>query len=169
WTTQIVMINSSTQTMRGDLQFVDQETRVANSLSYSIAPQAYYSFQSPGTGPSTQSGFVRVVPVNSGNVPGTFAVFSLRKSGITVTETVLPPASSESGSMNAGISLFLHFRLWTKLRRRCGPSLHFHSMSLAAVSRLRSCYSAAGRIHHPGESCAYSISPARRSPCSDVI
>ncbi|PYR91324.1 MAG: hypothetical protein DMG19_04395 [Acidobacteria bacterium] len=53
--------------------------------------------------------------------------------------------------MNAGISLFLHFRLWTKLRRRCGPSLHFHSMSLAAVSRLRSCYSAAGRIHHPGE------------------
>ena len=96
WTTQIVMINSSTQTMRGDLQFIDQETRVANSLSYSIAPQAYYSFQSPGTGPSTQSGFVRVVPVNSGNVPGTFAVFSLRKSGITVTETVLPATAGST-------------------------------------------------------------------------
>ncbi len=97
WTTQIVMINSSTQIMRGDLQFVDQETRaVTNSLSYSIAPQGYYSFQSAGTGLSTQSGFVRVVPLNSGNAPGTFAIFSARKSGITVTETVLPATAGST-------------------------------------------------------------------------
>src|SRR5438093_8220667 len=91
WTTQIVMINPSTQIMRGSLQFIDQQTRaVVNSLNYSIAPQGYYAYQTAGTGPSTQSGFVRVLPVNSGSVPGTFAIFSSRKDGITVTETVLP-------------------------------------------------------------------------------
>jgi len=97
WTTQVVMINSSTQTMRGNLEFIDKETHaVANSLSYSIAPQGYYTFQTAGSEPTVQSGFVRVVPVNSGNAPSTFAIFSSRQNGITVTETVLTASAGSN-------------------------------------------------------------------------
>src|SRR5262249_47023924 len=93
WTSQIILINPSTTAMSGSLQFIDQQTQaVVNTVNYAITPQSYYRFQTTGTGTSTQSGLVQVVPGSGGNSPGAFVIFSLRNNGVTVGEASLRAA-----------------------------------------------------------------------------
>ncbi len=90
WTTHVVLINPSTDTMRGSLQFVDQQTHaVTNTVNYTIPPQSYFRFQTAGTASSTQSGFVRIIPANNGTTPAAFGIFSFRQNGVTVSEAAL--------------------------------------------------------------------------------
>jgi hypothetical protein len=87
WSTQIILMNPSAETMQGTIQLVDRATQATtSSVAYFIAARSYSRLQTPGTSSSLQAGQVRIVPASNGNVPAAFAIFSLRKDGITVSE-----------------------------------------------------------------------------------
>jgi CotH kinase protein len=87
WSTQIILMNSSAETMQGTIQLVDRTTQATtSSFTYSIAARSYYRLQTPGTSSSIQAGQVRIVPASNGNAPVAFAIFSLRKDDVTVSE-----------------------------------------------------------------------------------
>jgi hypothetical protein len=87
WSTQVILMNPSAETMQGTIQLVDRTTQATtSSFTYSIAAHSYSRFQTPGSSSSTQVGQVRIVPAGNGNQPAAFAIFSFRKDDVTVSE-----------------------------------------------------------------------------------
>src|SRR5262249_40577724 len=87
WSTQIILMNPSAETMQGTIQLVDRTTQATtSSFTYSIAAHSYFRSQTPGSSSSIQAGQVRIVPASYGNEPTTFAIFSNRKDDVTVSE-----------------------------------------------------------------------------------
>jgi hypothetical protein len=84
WTTQVILVNPSGQTMQGTIDLLDEGAPA--SSPYSIAAGSYFRFQTSGSGANIRAGSVRIVPAANGTAPAAFAVFSFRKDGVTVTE-----------------------------------------------------------------------------------
>jgi len=84
WTTQVILVNPSTQPMQGSIQFFEQGN--PTSSSYTIAPGSYYRVQTLNSGDMVRTGSVRIVPPANGNAPAAFGIFSFRKNGFTVSE-----------------------------------------------------------------------------------
>jgi hypothetical protein len=87
WTTQLILVNPSTQSMQGSIQFFDQGN--PTSSPYTIAPGSYYRVQTSNSSDTVRTGSVRIVPSGNGSAPTAFGIFSFRKDGFTVSEASL--------------------------------------------------------------------------------
>lgn len=84
WTTQIILVNPSDQTMQGTIRFIDKDG--SSSSSYMISPRSYYRMQTSGTSTNIRSGWVQVLPAANDGFPAASGIFSFRRDGVTVTE-----------------------------------------------------------------------------------
>lgn len=110
WTTQIVLINSSSQAMTGALEFFTQGTSTeagrawsvvmdgqsGNRFTYSLPARSARALKTSGTGSSTVVGWARIVPSGSSASPAGSALFSYKPANVTVSET--SAAAMRSGS-----------------------------------------------------------------------
>jgi hypothetical protein len=113
WTTQIILVNPTEFTMNGTMKFSGQissastsdasGTSVQGVFNYSIPPHTSRRFQSGGAGDAPNSGSIQVTPTNNSGVPpdvsitpSGVAIFSYKKSNITITEAGVPPVNAST-------------------------------------------------------------------------
>jgi hypothetical protein len=111
WSTQIVLVNPSDETLTGTIRFSGQGTATAvaepvivtvdnqtgSSFPYSIAPRSARRFRTLGQPAIARVGTVRAFAEGGTKTPSGLAIFSLTIGGITVTEAGVPvfkPASA---------------------------------------------------------------------------
>jgi spore coat protein CotH len=99
WTTQIILVNPSDETLAGTVQFWGQGTADAVAqpetlLPYSVPPRSSSRLATAGIGTAVRSGSVRLVTTN--RLPVAVAVFSFTTGGVTVTQTGVPAISAAS-------------------------------------------------------------------------
>jgi hypothetical protein len=104
WTTQVVLVNPTDETISGTVQFLGQgsassagqpvsvtiDGQTASTFVYSIASRTARRLLTSGRGSSTQSGWVRVVPDSGRRSPSGLAIFSYKTGGVTVSEAGVP-------------------------------------------------------------------------------
>ena len=112
WTTQTVLVNPTSQMIRGTVEFHPNSGDV-NSIPYTIAPQSSFVLRTSSTSTVIRSGFVRVFP-GSDPAPSAFVVFSFRRNGVTVSEAsieAVQPATAlrtwavRTDSIQSGIAI----------------------------------------------------------------
>ena len=103
WTTQIVLVNPSDNTLTGRIEFFGQGTpsfaalpvtliangESASSFDYTIPRQSSFKLVTAGVPSLTSAGSVRVVPTQ-GVAPSSLVIFSFKPAGITVSEAGVP-------------------------------------------------------------------------------
>lgn len=108
WTTQIVLVNPTDQSISGTVQFMGQgsasaaaapvtvsiDGRVASSFAYTIAPRSSVRLRTAGAGTAIQTGSVRIA--TNRQLPDAVAVFSFKRDGVTVSEAGVPTIRSGS-------------------------------------------------------------------------
>lgn len=110
WRTQLVLTNSTDQTISGTIQFLGQGSGgnpavpVAVNIDglnttetrYSIPPRSTRRLRTSGSAAPAVSGSIRVVPAADGTAPAALAILSYNSAGVTVTETAVSaqPAGS---------------------------------------------------------------------------
>jgi mono/diheme cytochrome c family protein len=100
WTTQIVLVNPTDNTISGSLRFTDRTGQpasltlngetVAGSFPYSLPARAAKSFLTSGASNTARVGAIWVLPSQNNPAPGGSLVFSYRASNIRVTEAGVP-------------------------------------------------------------------------------
>ena len=101
WTTQIVLVNPGNSDLGGTVQFMNSEGQPISSSAYSVPAAGSRKITTSGLGDAVASGSVRVIPSGGGAVPVAFAVFTFRKSGITVSEAGVPVVRGNAFRMPA--------------------------------------------------------------------
>ena len=99
WTTQIFLVNPTDAALSGTVQFPTNVTiagRTSTSFQYSIAARSSQKLVTSGTGATTASGAVRVVPTGGGTVPTALVLFSYKPGPVTVTEAGVPVATGSA-------------------------------------------------------------------------
>lgn len=100
WTTQILLVNPTDDTMTGTVRFIGQGSKSAPAepatvtiggqsgsiFNYTVPGRSSRRFQTAGSGASAGVGSVRVIPSANGKAPSGLAIFSFRKAGVTVAE-----------------------------------------------------------------------------------
>ena len=108
WTTQVILVNPTDDTISGTVEFFEQGTagttaqplsmtidgQTASTFSYTIPGRSSTSFQTTGTGATTQAGSVRVTPSTNAKTPSGLAVFSFRSGAVTVAQAGVPASST---------------------------------------------------------------------------
>jgi CotH protein len=84
WTTQTILVNPTSQTIRGTAEFNPNGGTVTTS-SYTIPPRSSFRITNASTSDVIRSGWVRILP-GSDPAPSAFVVFSFRRNGVTVSE-----------------------------------------------------------------------------------
>jgi hypothetical protein len=122
WTTQVILVNSSSVAMTGTVQFfngldgspasVQIDGQVASSVAYNIPARAAKQFLASG---AVAGGSVHVAPTGGGAAPVPLTVFSYKPDTITLTEAGAPAnfgtafrmyvESSDSGLIQSGIAV----------------------------------------------------------------
>lgn len=104
WTTSVILVNPTDNTLSGTVQFfsqgsstasgqpvmvtVDDQTR--SSFSYTVSARSSRPIQTTGLAGTTQVGWVKVVPATNNTAPAGLLIFSFKKDGTTVSETGVP-------------------------------------------------------------------------------
>jgi len=133
WTTRIVLVNPSDESISGSIQFWDQgkaglpgqpaqvvvEGQTSSVFSYTI-PACSARVLEPGPAAGAYVGSARVLPGTSSTSPSGVAIFSYNRNGVTVTEAGVPAAHAdrafrlyvetsgvdwEAGSIQTGIAI----------------------------------------------------------------
>ena len=108
WTTQVILVNPTDNTLTGAVQFLEQGTGAAaaqpvsmtidgltaSTFSYTIPGRSSQRLQTAGTDSSVQAGSVRVTPSTNAQAPSGLAVFSLKSGGVTVAEAGVSAAQT---------------------------------------------------------------------------
>jgi hypothetical protein len=111
WTTQIILVNPTDQTLTGKVQFFDQgsantagaplsltvEGQPGTTFSYSLEARSSQRLRTSGQGADTQAGSVHLAPDVGTKTPSGLLVFSYKRAGITVSEAGV--ANVPSGSV----------------------------------------------------------------------
>ena len=119
WTTQIVLVNPTDNTLNGRIGFFGQGTtsfaalpvsliangQSASSFPYSIPRQSSFKLVTAGVPPVTSAGSVRVVPTE-GAAPSSLVIFSYKPGGITVSEAGVPGVRGNAFRMYVEITGF---------------------------------------------------------------
>ena len=112
WTSQTILVNPTSQTIRGSLEYVPNGGDVS-SFPYTIAPHASMVFRNSSTSDVIRTGWIHVLP-GSDPPPSAFVVFSFRRNGVTVTEAsveAVQPAAAlrtwavRTDSIQSGIAI----------------------------------------------------------------
>src|SRR5205807_698150 len=80
----------------GSAAAITVNDQLNDTFAYSIPPRTSQKLQTSGTGTSTLSGSVRVIPASGTTAPTGLGIFSFRNGGITVTEAGVPAAGAGS-------------------------------------------------------------------------
>ena len=132
WTTQVILVNPTDDTLTGTVQFFEQGAgagaaqpvsmtvngQTASTFSYTLPGRSSQTLQTAGTGFSIQAGSVRVTPSTNAQGPSGLAVFSLKSGGVTVAEAGVSAAQTgqafrlyaeatdaDGGSIQTGIAI----------------------------------------------------------------
>lgn len=98
WSTQIMLVNPTDIPMTGNVHFWNPAGTTATvtigavnntTFSYSIPGRSSQKLLTSGSGASTTSGSIRIVPTESGPGPIPLVMFSYRTAGITVSQAGL--------------------------------------------------------------------------------
>ncbi len=104
WSTQVVLVNPTDETMSGTLNFFSQGSatsagqplsltvsdQMASSFLYSIPPKSANRFLTAGSGAATQAGYIRIIPSANNKAPSGLGVFSFNIGGITIAQAGVP-------------------------------------------------------------------------------
>lgn len=90
WMTQIVLLNPTSETISGSLQFTDASSD--SPMSYSILPRSHFRYQTSATNNAIRSGAVRILTSSNTAAPVAFGILSFRNQGVTVTEASITGA-----------------------------------------------------------------------------
>jgi hypothetical protein len=121
WTTELVLLNASEQTISGSLQFLGAAQGSIFPSNYTIAPRASQRLQFTHVASAAITGAIRILP-QIGVTPSAVCIFSFMRNGVRVTEASgsdVPPASSfrlyadetpsaspgEAGSIRNGLAI----------------------------------------------------------------
>ncbi|PYS54949.1 MAG: hypothetical protein DMG13_06075 [Acidobacteria bacterium] len=98
WTTQLLLVNPTDDTLTGSVQFLaaagepltlSVSGQTGPQSAYSVPPRSSRRLQTAGTGDTTQTGSMRIVPATGSRAPAAVALFSLRVGGVTTMEWTL--------------------------------------------------------------------------------
>jgi hypothetical protein len=101
WTTQILLVNTTENTMSGAIQFCVQagcpppDTPAITNV-YTLQPRSSFQFRTAGSTATATAGSVRVVPTSGMMAPSGVAVFSFKSGGVTVSTAGVPAAATSS-------------------------------------------------------------------------
>jgi hypothetical protein len=107
WSTYILLVNPTDNTLTGTIQFRDQSGTVlaltangqaANSFPYSIPGKSSFKLTTAGAG-AFKTGTVTVTPNGGTTAPVSLAVFSFATSGVTISQAGVPANSSTAFRM----------------------------------------------------------------------
>ena len=111
WVTSVILVNPTDNPVTGTIQFLDpsgtpwalsatssgpgngngrNKTTSTSTYNYTIPGKSSFSLTTPGTGSTTKSGSVVIVPGSSTAAPIGLAVYSYNPAGITLTEAGVP-------------------------------------------------------------------------------
>ncbi|MGI8785710.1 MAG: DUF11 domain-containing protein [Acidobacteriota bacterium] len=104
WTTQIILVNPTDESISGTIQFLGQGTATSSAqpvvvsiggqtnstFSYTIPSRSSRSLPTLGQDTTTRAGSVRITPLANQKTPAGLSVFSFRQAGIVVTEGGVP-------------------------------------------------------------------------------
>src|SRR5262249_11570981 len=93
WTTDILLVNPTDNSISGAVRFTDATGSAVSSVSYSIPAKSARQFTTGASGDDVAVGAAFVVPAQNNVAPAGSLVFSYKKSGIRVTEAGVPAAS----------------------------------------------------------------------------
>jgi hypothetical protein len=94
WTTQVLMVNPGDVPITGRLQFSES---LSPSHVFNIAPRSSIRVDVPASGPSVQTGWMRIIPDAGSRIPSTAALLSFRSGGVMVTEAGIPVVPIDTG------------------------------------------------------------------------
>jgi hypothetical protein len=165
WTTQILLVNPTSGSLTGNVQFLGSDGTPANvtidgqtgnSFAYSIASRSSQKLVTSGTAAITGAGSVRVVPIGA-TAPTPLILFSFKQGGVTVSEAGVPVTaatalrmyvessgtSGQSGNIQSGVavannsssSAVITFEV-TQLDGTSVPGLSPASVSLAGAGQI---------------------------------
>lgn len=127
WVTQLILVNSTDQTITGVIDFLGQgsgstpaqpalvtiDGQSASTFAYAIPARSMRRFRTSGSSATIAAGSIRVTP-SSGRTPSGLGIFSFRQGGVTVTEAgvpALPAARAQrmyaefSGPIQTGVAV----------------------------------------------------------------
>jgi len=111
WSTNVLLVNSSDQSIAGTVTFVPALTL---PVAYSIPAHSSYAVKTPDTAVNIQTGYVLVAPASGNPAPVAQGIFSFVDNGVTVTAAGVPsigPANAfriyaeAEGSVQTGVAL----------------------------------------------------------------
>jgi hypothetical protein len=116
WTTGMMLVNPTDNAITGVLRFADSSGQASSDMEYSIPGKAAVQYVCCGTRPPAEVrvGTLTIIPSSGNATPAGSLVFSYRKSGVRVTEAVVPliPAGNAfrvyveaSDAVQSGIAL----------------------------------------------------------------
>lgn len=132
WTTQVVLVNGSDQTLTGTVQFFGQGSAsapaqpvaviiggvTASSFTYTIPARSSRVLKTSGAAAAIAAGSVRIVPQPGSQTPAGLGIFSFKTAGVTVTEAGVPlsglataqrmyaeASGADAGSIQTGVAV----------------------------------------------------------------
>jgi hypothetical protein len=102
WVTSVILVNPTANPLTGTIQFLDPSGspvtlstggKSRSTFNYSIPGNSSFRLSTSGSGSTTNSGSVRVVPGSGTAAPIGLAVYSYNPAGITTTEAGVPSIS----------------------------------------------------------------------------
>jgi len=86
WTTQILLVNSTEETLTGDVEFLDPGGATSSRFPFSIPRRSSHTLTTAGSGLAVQTGSVRVAPAGNSAAPVSLSIFSFTTpGGVTVS------------------------------------------------------------------------------------
>jgi len=108
WTTQVLLVNPTSNTATGTIEFRDDSGALVNvpitgqnTNAYSIPARSSQKLVTAGTASVATTGSVRITPENGGPAPVPLVVFSYKPEAIIVSEAGVPTASGTAFRMYA--------------------------------------------------------------------
>jgi hypothetical protein len=119
WTTQVLLVNVSNESMSGTVEFRnDQGTLIGPVSTYAIPPRSSQKLEATASSTTTEVGSVRIVPAGNGTAPVAQVVFSFKPGSVTVSQAGVSVMSGyafrmyaetsgtiESGNIQSGIAV----------------------------------------------------------------
>jgi hypothetical protein len=86
WRTQVVLVNPTDSAISGSVLFLDPNGQTLNTFPFTIPKHGSFNYATAGAGASTKTGSVQIVPDDGDATPTSFAIFSYKAGGITISE-----------------------------------------------------------------------------------
>src|SRR5262249_952426 len=94
WATQVLLVNPADLPIKGRVQFSGS---LSASGAFNIPARISIRMDVPASGPSVQTGWIRIIPDVGSRMPSNAAIFSFKSEEVTVTEASVPAIPADTG------------------------------------------------------------------------